>query len=123
MLEASTLILATYNADPPLFTRKSVNKEYCRFFEVTPEQVVGRSCLESTPKTHKEKVGQKLHYCMETDSVMVSVEPVVRPNGSNAVIRWVDVPVKDRRGEIVELIAIGSPMEDRRIKRDRRRAE
>lgn len=119
MLE--TMILVTYYADPPLFTRKFVNEEYCRFFSVRPEQVVGRSCLESTPEQNRGRVIKKIDYCIENDAVLVSVETSMKTDGTASLVRWVDVPVKDRTGKIIEILAIGTPMEERRKTSNRRK--
>ena len=115
-----TMILVTYYADPPFFTRKFVNEEYCRFFSVKAQQVVGRSCLESTPEKNRQQVRQKIDYCIENDAVLVSVEPNIMPDGTTTLMRWVDIPVKDRTGKIIEMLAIGTPMSDRRKTADRR---
>jgi len=113
-------IMVTYYADPPVFTRGSVNDEYCRFFDVIPEQVIGRSCLETVPENNREQVHKKIEYCIQNDAVLISIESVIKPNGTISVIRWVDVPVKDRTGKIIKMLAIGSPMRDRRKNSDRR---
>lgn len=99
-------LLVTYYAAPPFFARKFVNEEYCRFFDVKPEQVIGRSCLESTPEPKREQVAKKIDYCVENDSVLVSVETSIKPDGTTSLIRWVDIPVKDRTGKIVEILAL-----------------
>lgn len=118
-----TMILVTYYVDPPFFTRKFVNEEYCRFFNVNLEQVVGRSCLESTPDKNRKQVRKKIDYCVENDAVLVSVEPSIKPDGTSSLVRWVDIPVKDKTGKIIEILAIGTPMADRRKTSDRRKTD
>ena len=113
-------ILVTYYADPPFFTRKFVNQEYCEFFNVTPKQVVGQSCLETTPEKNRDQVVKKIENCVENDTVLISIETAIKPDGSTCLIRWVDTPVKDRTGKIIEIVAVGSPLQDRREKQDSR---
>jgi PAS domain S-box-containing protein len=113
-------MLVTYYADPPFFTRKSVNQEYCKFFNVTPEQVIGRSCLETTPDKNRDQVQKKIENCVESDTVLISIEPAIKPDNTIALIRWVDTPVKDKTGTIIEIVAVGIPLPDRREKQDRR---
>lgn len=115
-------LLVTYYADPPFFTRKSVNEEYCRFFKVRPEQVIGRSCLETTPEKNRSHVQKKIEACIENDAVLVSIEPTLMSDGTTALMRWVEAPVKDRTGKIIEIVAIGLPLQDRRERKDRRQA-
>ena len=115
-------ILVTYYADPPFFTRKSVNEEYCRFFNVRPEQVIGRSCLETTPERNRSQVQKKIETCVENDAVVVTIETTLLPDGTTSLIRWVEAPVKDRTGKIIEIVAIGLPLQDRRGRQDRRLA-
>jgi PAS domain S-box-containing protein len=113
-------ILVTYYADPPFFTRKSVNREYCEFFNVRPEQVIGRSCLETTPDKSRDQVQKKIENCVESDTVLISIETAIKPDGTTALIRWVDTPVKDKTGKIIEIVAVGFPLQDRRKNQDRR---
>jgi PAS domain S-box-containing protein len=115
-------LLVTYYADPPFFTRASVNDEYCKFFGVKREQVLGRSCLETTPEIYREKVREKIDHCIQNNAVRDSVETVIKPDGTTALIRWVETPVKDKTGKIIKMAAIGTPVPDRRAKRDRRQA-
>ncbi|MBI5578599.1 MAG: PAS domain-containing protein [Deltaproteobacteria bacterium] len=100
-------ILVTYYADPPFFTIKFVNQEYCELFNVKPEQVVGRSCLERAPAEHRDQVQKKIEDCIENDTILVSIEPAIKSRGTTFLIRWVDAPVKDKTGKIIELIAVG----------------
>ncbi|MBI5581451.1 MAG: PAS domain-containing protein [Deltaproteobacteria bacterium] len=113
-------IMVTYYVDPPFFTRKSVNEEYCRFYNVRPEQVIGRSCLETTPEKNRNQVQKKIEACVENDAVLVTIEPTMMPDGTASLIRWVEAPVKDRTGKIIEVVAVGLPLQDRRGKKDRR---
>jgi PAS domain S-box-containing protein len=123
MVLRDSFILVSYLPDDPIFTRKLVNDEYCRFFGVAAEDVTGRSCLQSTPDNKRLNVRQKLRYCIQNDAVLVSIERNLLANGSLALIRWIDIPVKDKAGSIVELLAIGSPMKDRRENGDRRKPD
>jgi PAS domain S-box-containing protein len=117
-----SLFRVSYFPDDPIFTRKQVNDEYCRFLGAAPEDLIGRSCLESTPEKNREHIRRKLRYCFQNDAVLVSVESSLKADGSLALIRWIDIPVKDKTGTIVEMLAIGSPMRDRRKNGDRRQA-
>jgi PAS domain S-box-containing protein len=120
MLEA--LLLVAYYADPPFFTRKFVNQAYCSFFGVKAEQAIGRSCLETSLEENREQVRKKLEYCIKNNAVLVSVEPVIKSDGTISLVRWVDVPAKDKTGKIIELISIGSLSQDRRKREDRRQS-
>jgi|PlaIllAssembly_1097288.scaffolds.fasta_scaffold20831_2 PAS domain S-box-containing protein len=108
------IILVSYLPDAPKFTRKWVNEEYCNFFDVCPEDVIGVSCLESTPEDRRSDVRKKIQYCIRTNGVLVSVETNQKADGRFVLIRWADVPVTDNFGKIMELLAIGTPMQDRR---------
>jgi len=107
-----SFILVSYLPDNPIFTRKRVNDEYCRFFGVAAEVVQGRSCLESTPLNKRQSVRQKLSSCLQKNVLSVSVEKNLKADGSSALIRWIDIPVTGNTGNIVEMLAIGSPMTD-----------
>ena len=111
---SGSIILVSYLPDAPAFTRKWVNEAYCNFFGVCPEDVIGFSCLESTREDRRSDVQKKIQHCIRTNGVLVSVETNLRSDGRLALIRWADVPVADSSGQIMELLAIGMPMEDRR---------
>jgi PAS domain S-box-containing protein len=107
------IILVSYLPDAPKFTRKWVNDAYCNLFEVGLEDVIGFSCLESTPEERRSDVRKKIRYCIRTNAVLVSVETNLKADGRLMLIRWADVPVTDSFGGIMELLAIGTAMEDR----------
>jgi PAS domain S-box-containing protein len=88
---------------------------------VTPEQVIGKSCLDSTPEESRAEVVQKIQQCIERDEVLTSFEANRKPDGTVLLFRWVEVPVKGENGRIEEMIAIGIPLPDRRAKTDRRK--
>lgn len=111
---SGSIILVSYLPDTPKFTRKWVNEAYCNFFDVCPEDVIGFSCLDSTPEARRIDVRKKIQYCIKTNGVSVSVETNLRIDGHLVLIRWADVPVTDTSGKIMELLAIGTPMHDRR---------
>jgi PAS domain S-box-containing protein len=113
-------LLVSFYADPPFFTRNFVNDEYCKFFDVKSEQVLGRSCLDSTPENNLNRVRKKLVNCIQKDAVLESVEASIKSDGTTAVIRWIDTPVKDNKGHIIKIVAVGIPMQDRRKSIDRR---
>lgn len=105
--------IVQYLPDHPVYTRKSVNKFYCKLFGVTPEQVTGRSCLESTPEVEREKAIKKIRKCIRRRADLPSTEISLRPDGSRLLIRWVDVPITDDKGKVVEIYAVGTPLEER----------
>jgi len=111
---SGSIILVSYLPDAPKFTRKWVNEAYCNFFNACPEDVIGFSCLDSTPEDRRLDVQKKIQYCIRTNGVLVSVETNLRADGRPVLIRWADVPVTDSAGRILELLAIGTAMEDRR---------
>jgi PAS domain S-box-containing protein len=121
MIPDSSSIIVTYSPDYPHFTRKWVNEVYCRLFGVTSEQVIGKSCLDSTPEESRAEVVQKIQQCIERDEVLTSFEANRKPDGTVLLFRWVEVPVKGENGRIEEMIAIGIPLPDRRAKTDRRK--
>ncbi len=108
------IILVSYLPDDPRFTRKWVNEAYCDFFGVGPEDVIGSSCLDSTPAARRSDVRQKIQYSIQTNGVLVSVETNLKSDGRLVLVRWADVPVTNRSGKVIELLAIGTAMEDRR---------
>lgn len=107
------IILVSYLPDDPTFTRIWVNEAYCRFFGVCFEDVIGFSCLESTPEDRRSDVRKKIQHCIRTNEVLFSVETNQKSEDRLVLIRWADVPVTDSSGRIMELLAIGTAMEDR----------
>ena len=100
--------IVKYLPDHPVYTRQSVDQAYCELFGVTPDRVIGRSCLESTPVAERAKVIQKISRCIKQDAAIPSTENSLKADGSLFLMRWIDIPITDADDSVVEMIAVGT---------------
>ena len=91
----------THSGFKPIFT----NQPFREFYTVSQDE------LEDLPSTRKpENVSEVLTKCIEGDLPIISIEPLLTPQNGTKAVRWVHVPVKDDRGKVIEVLAIGTPL-------------
>src|SRR5215218_1545043 len=91
----------------PDTTLTFVNNAYCRYFGRSREDLIGRRFLELLPAGAKVAAARHVASILAEPRDDVYAHPVVRPDGSTGWQEWVDRPIYDARGTVVELQAVG----------------
>jgi PAS domain S-box-containing protein len=92
-----------------------VNEAYCRYFGVTPEQVVASNFMPIIVEEDREAVEAKLSRLIsgavpaETD-----IHRVLRADGSVGWQEWVDQAIYDEAGGIIEFQSVGRDITERK---------
>jgi hypothetical protein len=101
----SKALLISYDVTPSGFKPAFINQPFREFYSVAHEG------LEGLPPTLKpENISEVLARCIENDFPTISIEPLLTPQNGAKAVRWVHVPVKDNKGKVIEVLAIGTPL-------------
>ena len=101
--------------------RTFVNEAYCRYFDSTPEQLLGTSFFSSVPESEREQIEHKYASLTPDHPVLTEEHQVVVPDGSLRWHRWTDRGFFDADGMLVDIQAVGSDITEEREAHERRR--
>lgn len=91
-----------------------MNARYCAFFGVEPNEVIGREATSETVEELKGLVAKKLRQVVAEKTTLISTEKVMLRSGGTALLRWVDMPIVDDSGTVIEIHSVGDPIKERR---------
>ncbi len=111
VVDTQTEMVCRYRADTTL---TFVNEAYCRFFDKTREELLGKSFLMLIPDEEHAAMKASLQRIIEERQPVSIEHPVNRPDGSVGWMQWDDLPVFNARGELEELQGIGRDITRRR---------
>lgn len=111
VVESQTELVCRYQGDATL---TFVNEAYCKFFERSREQLLGRTFLALIPESAHEGIRQQIASMSRDRRPHTYEHEVLMPDGSVRWQQWVDYPILDERGEIEEFQAIGRDITDRK---------
>ena len=101
-----------------------VNGAYCRYFEHTSEELVGRSFWMFIPTEHHQEARDCLDSITPEHPVATAEHEVVGPGGEIRWQQWTNRGLFDAGGRLLEFQAVGRDVtERRRVEEDRRQME
>jgi diguanylate cyclase (GGDEF)-like protein/PAS domain S-box-containing protein len=98
----------------PDSTLTYVNEAYARFFEHSPEALVGRPFLDLVPTQARPQVRAMLDALSPDGEPYSHVHEVVGPRGSTRWAEWRNHPIRDAQGRFVEYQAVGRDITEQR---------
>jgi PAS domain S-box-containing protein len=105
VVESQTEMICRYLPGTPTFT--FVNDAYCRTVRRTKEELLGRSILEIVPASDHARL-ETYFQSLVADPRSDEIEhPIVLPDGTVGLQHWVDRPIYDAAGNLVEFQGIG----------------
>jgi PAS domain S-box-containing protein len=110
-----TELICHYRPDT---TISYVNETYCRCFGRARGQLIGRSFLEQIPESSREITRQAVSKILRERQPLVTEHEFVTGDGVVRWQQWIDLPIFNRRGRIVELKRIGRDITERRQAED-----
>jgi PAS domain S-box-containing protein len=90
-----------------------VNGAYCRYFQRTPEQLIGRTFWEFIPPEAREAARAHLAGITPEHPTAMIEHEVVAPGGEIRWQQWTDHAFFDERGRFVDYQAVGRDITDR----------
>ncbi len=108
----------------PDTTLSFVNDAYCAYFARSRHQLIGRSFLDLIPASAREAVRRRLDEQTRHLERTTYEHEVILPDGAVGWQAWVDTPILDEQGNLVEFQGIGRDVtEQRRAELALRRSE
>jgi PAS domain S-box-containing protein len=105
-------------------TLSFVNDAYCRYFDKRREELIGRSFTPLLFEEDHGVIAEMVDRMMRGEAAVETEHRVVVPSGEVRWMHWIDRPLRDQDGNIVETHAIGIDVTDRkRAEEHARRSE
>lgn len=110
--ESRYRVLAEHQAEVvccwlPDTTLTFVNEAYCRLTGQSREYLLGRRWISLVPPESREKVGAFYESLAAEPRVNLYEHEVTGADGRTLWLQWVDAPVVDEKGEVLEFQSIG----------------
>lgn len=84
-----------------------VNGAYCRYFQKSPEELLGKSFMPLIPEEDQAKVEQAIAQLSPDNPLVTYSHRVYAPDGSIRWMEWTDRALYDAKGNLVELQSVG----------------
>ena len=91
----------------PDTTLTFVNDAYCRYFGVREEEVVGTSFLRFVAPEHLERARAHVRDLLDHPRTVEYTHKVIRTDGQVVWNEWVDIPILNESGQVVEFQSVG----------------
>jgi PAS domain S-box-containing protein len=91
----------------PDTTLTFVNDTYCRYFGRTRSELLGRRFLDLLPATEQQRVLDNVHAVINATRTVTYTHRAVSADGSVRWQQWLDHPIVDARGHVVEIQGVG----------------
>jgi diguanylate cyclase (GGDEF)-like protein/PAS domain S-box-containing protein len=94
-----------------------VNQAYARYFQKTPEQLIGTNLLNLVPNAARETISQQLkdlQALTPEHPALTQEHEALAPDGSIRWHQWTNLAQFDDRGNIVELQAVGQDITEQK---------
>jgi PAS domain S-box-containing protein len=111
MVQDQTELVCRCRADGTL---TFVNAAYCRTFGKRAEQLVGERYQPLIPEEEQAGIDEQLATMSPERPVVSTEHRVILPNGELRWLQWYDQGFFDERGNLVEILATGRDVTDRR---------
>lgn len=98
----------------PDTTLTFVNGAYARTFGKSLDELIGESFLALVPQTHHEPARQHIASLMKNPRVGSFEHEVLTPRGELRWQQWVDRPIQDSSGRVVEFQSVGRDITERK---------
>jgi PAS domain S-box-containing protein len=91
----------------PNGTLTFVNGAYCRYFQKSPEELLGKSFMPLIPEEDQAKVEQAVASLSPQNPVVTYQHREYAPDGSIRWMEWTDRALYDAKGNLIELQSVG----------------
>ena len=104
VVETQTELICRFHPDTTL---TFVNDAYCRYFEKSPEQLIGTKFIDLIPVASRATVKNHLQSLITNPRSVLNEHEVIDPRGGLGWQQWVNRPIRDSHGEVIEFQAVG----------------
>lgn len=112
LVETQTDMICRYLPDSTLIF---VNAAYCRYYGRTHEELIRSKFVEMLDEKARQRYANFTATLLaSSESATISEHEVRRPDGSVRWQQWIDHPIRDSSGNVVEFLAIGRDITGRK---------
>ncbi len=104
IVEDQTELICRFSPDKKL---TFVNGAYCRYFNKTPEELIGKSFMSLIPKKDRYDVLKHFRLLTPENPVATHEHRVILPNGEFRWQHWTNRALLDDQGHIIEFQSVG----------------
>ncbi|MFN3690977.1 MAG: PAS domain-containing protein, partial [Fimbriimonadales bacterium] len=84
-----------------------VNSAYCRYFNKSPEELLGKNFMPLIPEADRPLVEQAIATLSPENPIVSYTHRVYAPDGSIRWTEWTDHAIYDSRGNLIEIQSVG----------------
>jgi PAS domain S-box-containing protein len=111
VVQTQSELICRYQPD---LTLTFVNNAYCRYFNHSAEEIIGKSFLETIPESEREDVKAFYEKLVRTKGSVTYEHHVIMDDGSIRWQLWTDTTVVNESDEVVAIQAVGLDITDRK---------
>jgi len=90
------------------------NEAYCKYYQTTPDEIIGTSMTPHMPDESREEILGSLKKLDPGSPIQVSEELTILPSGEARWQQWIDTALFDGEGNLVEYQSVGRDISDRK---------
>lgn len=120
IVEDSPSLICSFLADGTIVF---ANKEYCRYFNKTPEELIGTSFLGLIPEKCGQTILNQLSFLTPQSPIYTNEHQVIDSNKELRWHKWTDRAIFDSLGKISVFQAIGEDITEKKINEEKLAAE
>lgn len=110
IVEDQTEFIVRWN---PNGLRTFANGAYCRYFDLTYDQVIGTSFMPLIAPDARQVVQSRLDVLTVENPVSTGVHQILKPDGSTGWHEWTDRALFDAQGRLIEMQSVGRDISQR----------
>ncbi len=110
IVEDQTELISRFAPDSTILF---VNGAFCRYFDIQPEEIIGKSYMPVVFEDDQEVIAQSIH-SMSADNPTVTVETRVVIRGEVRWTQWISRMLFDEQGQFLEFQSVGRDISDRK---------
>ncbi len=112
IVEDQTELICRFRPDGTL---TFVNLAYCRYFQKTPEELLGNSFLPLIPQEDQHIITKQQNLLTAQNPVVLYEHRVILPDGDVRWQQWFDRALYDEKGEAMEFQAVGRDITHQKV--------
>ena len=113
LVETQAEMICRFN--PITMEMTYVNPAYLRYFNLTTDQVIGKSFVKLIALEFQKPVREAIKTVMETGQTQSIEQLSQKPNGEQRWQVWTNVPILDEDNNIIGIQAVGRDIHERKI--------
>ncbi len=92
------------------------NQPYCDYYGISLDELAGSNFLDLIPNNQdRQQVEQVIGQIMSTKMYSMAERQVITSDGDVQWLLWYDQPILDNQGEVIEILAVGRDITERKL--------